>query len=185
MQRDADAALLQCTAGRSGRGVSSPDPIGSGCAQRDGDDQPGTCRPGRPEDPRGRRQRNRRGRGRGGCDHARGTHQHQRGIRRLRRHLYRQREQAPLPERERDCADGRDARALQRARLFLEPQQLRVRVGHARRHSFGHRSGRSLGLGRDGNEIRQAVLQGEPAAGDRLCRERSSHPGTCRQFQGA
>ena len=54
-------------------------------------------------------------------------------------------------------------------------EQLGSRLGHARRrHSRGHRARCRVGLGRSAASLRFADVQGNAAAGDRLCRARLS-----------
>jgi len=177
MRFDTETALLQRADGRSRGRLPAADAFGSPRPQWHGDDEPGARRAGRPADPPARRQRDRCGSGCCRRDLARRADEHQRGVRRLRRDLHREREQAPLPECQRLRAHGCDAPALQLPRLLLEPDELRVRLRHAGRHPLGHRARRRVGLGRNAGQVRQAHLQGDAAARDRLRHERRADPG--------
>ena len=69
--------------------------------------------------------------------------------------------------------DRRDHRALQQPRLFLRPEELGIRLRHARLRDTGRaRAQRCLGLGRGLAEIRHYDVQGSAPARHRLRGER-------------
>ena len=113
VRRESEAGVLQRGARRSRAGMAAANALRGGVAQRHRCDESGARSRVRHGDPEARRQCD-RCRGRSGCraePHRADEHRRRRG--RLRGRLHREGEQASLPERKRDCADRRDAAALQ------------------------------------------------------------------------
>ena len=152
-----------------------PQPRSEVRAQRNGRHQPATGRAGGHGHPEEGRERHRRRRRSGRGPEPRRADKHWRGCGPVRDHLHREREQAVLPERERKGADGPTLQRVELARLLLEPDELGVRVRHARRHPVGDGAGRRLGMGRSADEFGNVDASRRPCS-RRLTTQKPAFP---------